>query len=182
MPARFLFLTSSARQGGNSEILARAAAAALPAGTETEWRDLVAAGLPPFEDLRHGGGPYASPEGAAADLCAATLAASDIIFVAPLYWYGLPAPAKLCLDHWSHWMRVEGLGFKPAMARKTLWLVMAHSGSRPDQIAPAVETLRLTAEYLSMGWGGVLLGDANSPGDVQRGGAAMAQAKTFFAG
>lgn len=182
MTARFLFLTSSARQGGNSEILARAAAKALPEGTAAEWRDLTRAALPPFQDLRHGGGPYTEPEGAAAELCAATMAATDIVFVAPLYWYGLPAPAKLCLDHWSHWMRVEGMGFKPAMAQKTLWLVMAHSGSRPDQISPAVETLRLTAEYLSMRWGGVLLGDANSPGDVLQDGAAMERAKTFFAG
>lgn len=176
---RFLFLLSSARTGGNSEALARAAAAALPAEVAQDWRDLRTAGLPVFEDLRHAGG-YGPVEGASAELAAATLAATDIVFVAPLYWYGLPSAAKLCLDHWTHWMRAPGLEFKPQMATKTLWLVMAHSGSSPEQIAPGVDTLRLTADYLNMRWGGVLLGDANAPGDIARDDAALQQAQSFF--
>lgn len=178
---RFLFLLSSARRGGNSEGLARAAAEALPATAAQDWRDLTALSLPPFEDRRHDGQGYAAPAGVAADLAEATLGASDIVFVAPLYWYGVPAAAKLCLDHWSHWMRVEGSGFKAAMARKTLWLVMAHSGSTPAQIAPAVDMMRFTAAYLSMRWGGALLTDANAPGDFRADAGAMAQARRFFA-
>ncbi|MDE3078860.1 MAG: NAD(P)H-dependent oxidoreductase, partial [Paracoccaceae bacterium] len=137
-PRRFLFLKASARTGGNTEALARAAA--LPDGAEAVWRDLTQPALPPFEDLRHGAG-YGAPEAHAAVLSDETRRASDIVFVAPLYWYGLPAPAKLYLDHWSHWMRLDD-GFKAAMAEKTIWLVMAHSGSSPEQIRPAVDSLR----------------------------------------
>ncbi|MFC2969027.1 NAD(P)H-dependent oxidoreductase [Acidimangrovimonas pyrenivorans] len=182
MAARhFLFLLSSARPGGNSAALARTAAEGLSAEDSQDWRDLTNPLLPPFHDLRHAGG-YAPPEGVAADLARATMAATDIVLVAPLYWYGLPAPAKLYLDHWSHWMRVEELGFKPAMAAKTLWLVMAHSGSTPAQIGPAVEMLRFTSDYLKMRWGGALLADANAPGDLAQDGAALARASGFFAG
>ena len=35
----------------------------------------------------------------------ATLAATDLVFVAPVYWYSLPAAAKLYLDYWSAWLR-----------------------------------------------------------------------------
>ena len=178
---RFLFLMSSARRGGNSEALARAAAAALPRGIAQDWRDLTSAGLGAFQDLRHGAS-YGPPEGAASELAAATLGATDIVFVAPLYWYGLPAAAKLYLDHWSHWMRLKEMGFKPAMATKTLWLVMAHSGSTPDQIAPAIGTLRFTADYMGMRWGGALLADANAPGDVAANGDALARAVHFLTG
>ena len=178
---RFLFLLASARPQGNSEALARAAASRLPAEVSQDWRDLRKANLPPFEDLRHAGG-YGPVEGASGELATAMLAATDIVFVAPLYWYGLPALAKLCLDHWTHWMRAPDCDFKVQMAAKTLWLVMAHSGSSAGQIAPGVDTLRLTADYLNMRWGVVLLGDANAPGDIAQDETALEAAKTFFAG
>lgn len=176
---RFLFLMASARQGGNSEALARRAAEALAPGVGQDWRDLTAVALPPFEDLRHGGA-YGPVTGPAADLAQGTLAASDIVLVAPLYWYGLPAPAKLYLDHWSHWMRWPDLQFKAGMRGKRLWLVMAHSGSTPAEIAPAVEGLRLSGLYLGMDWGGVLLADANAPGDWRADAGAVAAADRFF--
>lgn len=176
---RFLFATASARPDGNSLHLARAAAAALPDQTAQDWRDLTAAALPAFEDLRHDS-DYGPPGPAAADLLRATMAASDIVIVAPLYWYSLPAPAKLYLDHWSHWMRHAPLGFKPAMAGKRLWLVMAHASSSPDEIAPAITPLRLSALYMDMIWAGALIGDANRPGEIAADTAAMTRAKTFF--
>jgi len=176
---RFLFLLASARSGGNSEVLAQVAAAALPEQVAQDWQYLRAHNLPPFEDLRHAGG-YGPIEGSSAELAKLTLAATDIVFVAPLYWYGLPAAAKLCLDHWTHWMRAPGVDFKAQMAKKTLWLVMAHSGSSPEQIAPGVDTLRLTADYLNMRWGGVLLGDANAPGDIMQDEVALRNAQSFF--
>ncbi len=44
-----------------------------------------------------------------------------------------------------------------------------------------IGTLRLTAEYLSMGFGGVLLGYGNKPGEVVSDASALNQAATFFA-
>ena len=76
--------------------------------------------LPLFEDIRHGpgNGAYEMPNGAAKVLLDATLAASDLVFVAPVYWYALQTAAKLYLDHWSGWMRVPGVDFKARMAAK----------------------------------------------------------------
>lgn len=175
---RYLFLQSSARPGGNAEAVARLAAAHLTSEAQ-DWRDLTSPALQPFQDLRHGA-VYGPPEGVALDLVTATLAATDLVMVAPLYWYGLPAPAKLYLDHWSHWMRLPDLNFKPLMQQKTMWLVMAHASSSPEEIAPAVETLRLASAYLGMAWGGTLLVDANAPGAWAEDKAALMQAEGFF--
>jgi len=153
---RFLFLLSSARSGGNTETMARAAAAALPPSVAQDWCDLTKAALPPFEDLRHGAS-YGPPSPAMAELAGRTLKASDIVFVAPLYWYGLPAPAKLYLDHWSHWMRLPDLDFKARMAGKRAWLIMAHAGSNDAEIAPARDGLRFATAYLGMIWSGVTM-------------------------
>lgn len=178
MSRKFLFLVSSARGEGNTVSLARQAAQSLPADATQDWRDLTGA-LPAFEDHRHdaGYGPLA-PQ--AVTLAEATMACTDLVFVAPLYWYGLPAPAKLYLDHWSHWMRRPELDFKTRMRGKNVWLVMAHSGSTPAEIAPALDSLRLSAEYLAMHWRGALLTDANAPGDWQKDEAARTRATQFF--
>ena len=178
MARKFLFLLASAREGGNTVALARRAAQSLPPDAAQDWRDLTGA-LPPFEDHRHDAG-YGPLSPRAQDMAEATMACSDLVFVAPLYWYGLPAPAKLYLDHWSHWMRRPELDLKARMRGKDVWLVMAHSGSTPAEIAPALDCLRLSCDYLAMQWHGALLTDANAPGDWQRDEAALAQAARFF--
>ena len=119
------FLVASARANGNSEQLARHGASALPESIEQHWLVLGDHPLEPFQDLRHGG--YAEPTGHAKTLVEATLAADHIVFVAPVYWYSVPAPLKLYLDYWSHWMRVDSLDFKARMAQK---VAASHLGSR----------------------------------------------------
>ncbi|MFB6894269.1 NAD(P)H-dependent oxidoreductase [Kitasatospora sp. NPDC056327] len=179
----FLFLDAGARADGNSVQLARlAAAASLPEGAEQRWLRLADHPLPPFEDLRHvEGGRYEPPAGHGRVLLDATLAATDLVFVTPLYWYALPTAAKLYLDHWSGWQRLPGVDFRERMARGTLWVVTAYA-TEPDKAEPLIGTLRLTAEYLGMRWGGALLGRGNRPGDVLGDERALAGAGSFFAG
>ncbi|MBV2152935.1 flavodoxin family protein [Kitasatospora sp. SUK 42] len=182
-PRRFLFLDAGARPDGNTVQLARLAAeSSLPVGAEQRWLRLADHPLPPFQDLRHaGGGSYPEPEGHERTLLEATLAATDLVFVAPLYWYTLPTPAKLYLDHWVGWLRVPGLDFRARTAGATLWGVTVLAG-RDGAADPLAGTLRLTAEYMGMRWGGLLLGNGSRPGDVLHDERALVAAKSFFAG
>jgi putative NADPH-quinone reductase len=182
-PRRFQFLLTSARRDGNAEKLARHAAASLPAETDQRWLDLSEFALPQFEDRRHEPGfHYGEVFGNERLLLDATLAATDLVLVVPLYWYSVPASAKLYLDYWSSWLRVPGADFKSRMSSKTLWGVSAFSDEDAARMEPLVGTLRLTADYLGMGWGGVLLGRGNRPGDVMADEAALSAARTFFGG
>ncbi len=182
MPARFLFLLASARQGGNTELLARRAAAALPPSAEQRWLRLADLPLEPFADLRHGVGAYAMPTGNGRTLLDATLWATDLVMTAPTYWYGLPAPAKLYLDHWSGWLRVAGLDFEARMAGKALWAITVNADDPGDDSGSEllVETLRRSARYLGMRAPGALVGHGNRPGDVLRDEAALAAADGLF--
>ncbi|MFF2747972.1 flavodoxin family protein [Kitasatospora sp. NPDC058048] len=182
-PRRFLFLDASARADGNSARLARlAAGSSLPAGAEQRWLRLDEHPLPPFQDLRHtGDGSYPEPAGHERTLLDATLASTDLVFVAPLYWYSLPTSAKLYLDHWSAWMRVPGVNLKARLGGGTLWGVTALA-TEDDKAEPLIGTLRLTAEYMGMRWGGVLLGNGSRPGEVLDDERAVIAAKSFFAG
>lgn len=175
-----LFLASSGRRDGNSERLAQVAAAALPDGVTTTWLHHDELPLPPFEDRRHGGIPYAPPAGHERVLFDATLAASDVVFVAPIYWYGLPAAAKLYLDYWSAWLRATEVDFAAHMRGRALWLIAAMSDEDARFAAPAIEMLRLSAGYMAMRWGGVLLGYGNRPGDIAADTGAIERARRFL--
>ena len=179
---RFLFLLSSARRNGNAETLARHAARHLPSNIKQEWLRHTDLPLPPFEDIRNseGGDVYPAPKGHARTLLEATLTASDIVFVAPVYWYGVPTAAKLYLDHWSGWMRVPNLEFKPRMAGKTMWAITIVSDADHSVADPLTGTLKLSADYMQMRWAGALIGYGNKPGDVLSDKPSVERAEKFF--
>ncbi len=165
-PRRFLFLLASGRAQGNTEALARRAAEHLPEGAEARWIRLSEHPLPPFEDTRHSSG-YGEPEDHARLLADATLWCTDLVFVAPVYWYSIPAPLKLYLDHWSGWMRVPSIKLREAMAGRRLWAVVVDSDQGNEgSAAPALETMRLTADFMEMQWMGALQGHGSKPGDA----------------
>lgn len=181
-PRRFTFLLTGSRRDGNTEILTRTAAEHLRSDVEQQWLRLMDLPLPPFEDIRHSVGVYPQPEGNERVLFDATLSATDLVFAVPLYWYSLPAPAKLYLDYWSAWMRVPGADFKARMAGRTLWAVSVLSDEDPTQADPLIGSLERTAAYMGMRFGGVLLGYGNKPGEVLADAGALDRARTFFGG
>ncbi|ELS55474.1 flavodoxin family protein [Streptomyces viridochromogenes] len=181
MTRRFLFVLGSSRRDGNTELLARRAAEQLPEGVEQQWIDLAAHPLPDFEDLRHDSDHVRPTEGSAALLLDATLAATDVVIVSPLYWYSVSAHVKRYLDYWSGWLRTPGADFRATMAGRTLWGVTALAHPEREVADPLVGTLNNSAAYLGMRFGGVLLGNGSKPGDVLNDTEALARAKTFFA-
>ena len=122
------------------------------------------------------------PDGDMKVLLDATLAATDIVLVAPVYWYSLPATAKLYLDHWSAWLRIPGVPFKDTMTTKTLRLITT-SGDRA-KAQPMMDSVRLCAAFFPMAWGGVkgpvLWGKGGPPGAVQADAQAVAAAADFL--
>ena len=182
MTARhFLFIVSSARVPGaigNTEWLAREAARHLPAGATSTWLHLNGLELADFEDRRHDVGVYPMPTGDTVRLLDATLEATDLVFVTPLYWYSFPNRLKRYLDHWSAWMRIEGVDFKGRMQGKRLWAITT-SGNR-EKTQPMFDSLKLCAEFLAMRWQPPLWGQGGAPGAVEKDAAAVAAAGNWF--
>lgn len=180
-PAHYLFLVASTRDPGitgNTEWLARRAAQSLGPEVEQTWLSVPATPLPPFVDRRHTVGEYPMPEGDLRRLLDAMLAATDVVFVSPVYWYSIPAPLKAFIDHWSAFLRVPGLNFKTRMAAKSLRLVTT-SGDRP-KAQPSIDSIRLCAEFMGMRWGGELWGKGGAPGAVANDEAACSAALSFL--
>ena len=178
MERQFLFLLSSARSGGNSALLAQAAAAPLPAHA-LHWIDLSAAQLPPYRDLRPAA---ARPEGDLAAIMEAMRAARGIVIVAPVYWYALPAPAKLLLDHWSGWFDASETGFADWAREKTVHLITARADPDPTVPDTLEAMVKRSILWLGMNWGGALHGVGDAVGEIAEDKAAMAAAGGFLIG
>lgn len=179
---RFLFVLGSSRADGNTELLARKAAEQLPADVERRWISLAEHPLPDFVDQRRDSDHVRPPAGSTpALLLDATLAATDLVIVSPLYWYSVSGHTKRYLDHWSGWLRTPGIDFKAAMAGRTLWGVTALAHEETEVAAPLIGTLNNSAAYMGMRFGGVLLGNGSARGDVLSDTDALTRAKTFFA-
>lgn len=181
MKRSFLFLLGSARADGNAEILARHAASFLPEDIEQNWISLMEHPLPVFEDIRHDDGrEYEIATESESIILEATLAATDIVIVSPVYWYSVSASLKLYLDHWSGWMRVDGADMRKRMEGKTMWVVTALSDTDHPAASPLIETLRMSAEYMKMRFAGTLIGYGNRPGDVLNDSPSLERAEKFF--
>jgi multimeric flavodoxin WrbA len=177
----FLFILGSARPNGNTELLARLAAKSLSADAEQVWLSLLHDPLPPFEDIRHHETRrYTVANETEQMYIDATLAATDIVIASPVYWYSLSAGSKLYLDHWSAWMRLPDVDFRARMAGKKLWGVTVLSDEGLLGVQPLIETLRLSADYMDMQFGGVLLGYGNRPGDILNDPDSLERAEKFF--
>lgn len=178
----YLFLTASARQPhvvGNTEWLAREAARHLPDTVQQTWIQLAQEPIPAFVDVRHNApGTYPPPEGRMAELLQATLDATHLVLVCPVYWFSLPTAIKAYLDHWSGWLRVPGLDFKARMAGKPLYLVSTGGERRKAQ--PSIDAALLCAEFMAMPWGGALWGKGGAPDAVQADAEAVRAAAGFL--
>ena len=80
----FVFIEGSSRPNGNSAILARRTEQHLPDGASSEWLRLADLPLPDF-DADADAAPI-FPDGNEGALLAATLRATDLVIVSPLYW------------------------------------------------------------------------------------------------
>ncbi|WP_168733025.1 flavodoxin family protein [Aliigemmobacter aestuarii] len=178
MTRRFVFLVSGGRPNGNTERLAYRAADALPDAVRQDWIDLTTPALPPFRDLR--GEEVPPPDGRLGEIARSLRPATDIVFVAPVYWYALPAPAKLLLDHWSNWLEVPGFDFADWIRGKNLWLITVRADADPGVVAPLEAAMERTAGFLGMTWRGVLNGLGDQPGDVLEDADTLARAPRFF--
>ena len=165
-PRSLLVLLASARRDGNACLLARRAVEGLgPSGrVHIDWADLATLPLPAFRDPRPG--VPKPPTDVLGDLAARLIRATDVVFAVPVYWYALPAPAKLFIDHWSGFLDTPDLNFATAMKGKRLWLLTARADADPQVAMPMEDSLRRTGDWLGMNWCGALHGVGDAKGDI----------------
>lgn len=160
-----LFILASARRHGNAERLARNAAESLPHDVQQTWIRLSELSLPPFEDLRHSYTGTTLHRAVTSEPCWIQLWLRQISCLSHRS-IGLPASAKLYLDHWRGWLRIPGVDFKQRMAGKTLWLISSYERHRSRNLCPTFWHAATNGKLFAHALGRRGSGFRKSAGDV----------------
>lgn len=167
-----LALFGSSRPNGNSELLADRALEGVPCD-RIYLRDWT---IHPIEDRRHDPAGFQPVDDDYDRIIAEVLAHQVLVFVTPVYWYGVSGPMKNFFDRWSQVMRDKRFDFKAAMREKQAY-VIAVGGDKPRfEALPMIQQLKHIFDYVGMEFAAYVIGKGNRPGEVLEDQRALADA------
>ncbi|HET7578424.1 MAG TPA: flavodoxin family protein [Bacillales bacterium] len=157
-----LVIYGSSRPNGNTEQLAKIALE----GIKTEDVYLRDKNITPITDLRHAENGFSKINDDYYKIAEAMLSHDRILFVNPVYWYGMSGRMKLFIDRWSESLADPVLAFKNKMNGKKMY-VLAVGGDNPKiKALPLVMQFQHTFEFVGASFEGYVIGEANRPGDI----------------
>src|SRR6478609_7635457 len=110
----------SSRENGNTEELAKA----VLSGIDTEEVYLRHHTIHPITDMRHDELGFTNQQDDYYDIAKKMAAHDTILFVTPLYWYGMSGLMKNFVDRWSESLRDSTINFKEQMKNKRVYVLV----------------------------------------------------------
>jgi len=167
-----LVIYGSSRKDGNSETLARTALKGVP---HTEVH-LMEKNILPIEDKRHDPAGF-HPLGDDYDEVIQAVREHDtLVFVTPLYWYGMSGLMKNFAHRWWQSLRSPHFEFKPAMAKKQAYVIITGGDNPRLKALPPVQQFQSIFGFMGMTISGYIIGHANAPGDLEKDARALFEA------
>ena len=173
-----LIISGSSRKNGNTETLAKEAAAQY--NGEVKWIHLREKNVKQIVDERHEEAGFTPVNDDHHDLVEKMLQADVLLFATPVYWYGMSGYMKTFIDRWSQAMRDEDLDFKTRIKNKPSYLIICGGNEISIKGIPLVLQFRHTFEFLSMDFKKYFIGEARRPGDILSDTHQLAQAKRLL--
>ncbi|KZZ85291.1 flavodoxin family protein [Bacillus sp. SJS] len=159
---KILAIYGSSRKEGNSHLLAEKVLEGI--NHHSVW--LKDYQIMPIEDGRHEAEGFKPVEDDYDEVIERFMDADLVVFVTPLYWYGMSGLMKTFVDRWSQSLRDERYSFKELVKGKRGIVIIA-GGDKPKLKAlPLVQQFSLIMEYMGMEFNGYLIGEGNKPGEV----------------
>lgn len=163
----------STRINGNTEQLAEH----VIQGLEVEkifLRDFL---IRPIDDRRHTEGGFTDVDDDYSQLVERMMKHDTFIFATPIYWYSMSGTMKNFIDRWSHTMRDEKFPeFKKQLGSKKAYVVAVGGDNPYLKGLPLIQQFNYIFEFMSISFGGYVLGKASRPGDITNDKAAIAAA------
>ncbi|PYZ96735.1 NAD(P)H-dependent oxidoreductase [Alteribacter lacisalsi] len=157
-----LVLYGSSRADGNSEQLAEK----LIGNHKAERMYMREKRMADIEDRRHVPAGFEKKDDDYYEVLDRLMAHDTVIFVTPLYWYGMSGVMKRFVDRWSETLRDRKVPFRATMKEKTFYLVVT-GGDNPKQKAlPLVLQFQHICTFFGTEFGGYVIGEANEPGQI----------------
>lgn len=169
---KILALYGSSRPNGNSEKLAETAFEGLEV-THVYLRDR---NIKPIVDQRHEEGGF-QPVDDDYDVTVEQVLEHDIlIFITPLYWYGMSGLMKNFVDRWSQSLRDTRYRFKEEMGKKTAYVIVTGGDNPRIKALPLIQQFQYICDFMDMKFAGYLIGKGSQPDDILQDQQALAQA------
>lgn len=166
-------LNGSGRPGGNTELLTNVVLDGLP-HTELVLREKR---ILPIVDQRHTEGGFQPVDDDYDSVVEAVLSHETLIFVSPVYWYGVSGLLKNFIDRWSQSLRDPRYNFKEAMSKKQAFVLVAGGDNPRIKALPLIQQLRYTFDFVGMPLSGYIIGQASKPGEILEDSRAITEAK-----
>ncbi|WP_119459871.1 flavodoxin family protein [Rhodospirillaceae bacterium SYSU D60014] len=170
-----LVLSSSPRRDGNSARLANAVAIGLTAnGHEAETvylTDVVGAFLKDCRQCRREDGTCSIDDGYRSLFLDRFLAADGIVAATPVYWYGMAAQLKAFFDRMFCYVAAsypQSEEVKRRMQGKRIGLLLSSEETYPTLFTGIVHQLQEYSRYTHSTFVGVVHGQGNARGEVER--------------
>ncbi|MFB5660328.1 flavodoxin family protein [Alteribacillus sp. HJP-4] len=158
-----LALYGSSRRHGNSEYLAEKTL------EEVEHRSIFLCehDIKPIIDQRHIPGGFSEVNDDYEELFTSFLKQDTIVFVTPLYWFGMSGQMKIFFDRWSQYMRDVRFDFKKEMSKKKAYVIITGNNPDPNMSAlPLIQQFQYIFDYAGIEFVDYIIGKANEPGEI----------------
>jgi multimeric flavodoxin WrbA len=160
---KILALYGSSRKHGNSELLADK----VLENIEHTKRYLTDYHITPIDDRRHEPGGFSeSIDDDYNRLISEFLEHDVVIYVTPVYWYGMSGLMKNFVDRWTESLRDRELHFKEKMQGIKPYVVIAGGDLPYEKAKPLVQQFELIFDFMGVKLEDWIIGDGNKPGDV----------------
>lgn len=159
---KILALYGSSRQNGNSEKLAEAALDELEI-THLYLRDR---NIQPIVDQRHEEGGFQPIDDDYDVTIEQVLEHDTLVFVTPLYWYGMSGAMKDFVDRWSQSLRDTRYNFKEKMSKKKAYVIVTGGDNPRIKALPLIQQFQYIFEFMGMEFAGYVIGKGSQPDDI----------------
>ncbi|WP_274855690.1 flavodoxin family protein [Bacillus methanolicus] len=171
-----IVLNGSSRENGNTVYLARLAVE----GKEAKFIHLKDKQILPICDKRHDPQGFQPLNDDYDTLIKTVLEYDAIIFATPIYWYGMSGIMKNFIDRWSQSLRDRELDFKEKMKEKKAYVVACGGDDARLKGLPLILQFKYIFDFMNMDFCGYVIGEGNSPGEVENDHSACQQARNLL--
>lgn len=154
----------SSRPGGNTEQLANV----IFQGIEKEEVYLRNSNIIPITDKRHDPEGFQDVGDDYNQISKQMLDHEVIVFVTPLYWYGMSGHMKNFIDRWSQSLRDKDLNFAERMKDKKMYVVVVGGKEARIKAIPLIGQFNYIFEFVKASFEGYIIGEASIPGDIHK--------------
>lgn len=162
---KLMVIYGSSRKNGNSEALTKITLKQLK---PTIFREvfLMDYHIEPIVDERHTSHGFHSVDDDYDSLINELLTYDAILFVTPLYWFGMTGRLKNFIDRFSQSIRNEDYDFKEEIKDKKMYVIIVGGKSASVTALPLIQQFQLISQFLAIDFRGYAIGKGVKPLEV----------------